>query len=334
MPGTRAPQPGGHLGPVLGGRGGELLAQQRGRGAPRAAARSPGRPARRCRRRAGRGHAGRRPRWPPARAARTGHATAAATPMSPRKSEITTTRPRRRGGRRSCSSSAGQITAGALGARGDLGDLADHAAGVREPAAGRDRGRLSRRSTTSAPIRLPPPRGQVRDRGHRGDGQVALLARRRCRSRGSRDRSITIHVSSSRSATVSRMCGIGRAGGDRPVHPAHVVAGLVGRAPRPARSPAPAPGRGGCPAAARRGGAARRAPACAARPPSRSPRRTGGAQRRALAASPVLTPAGLTAYRPADTGGCCGRADTCGNGTVCSTRVMMWSIGTPSASAS
>ena len=230
-------------------------------------------------------------------------------------------------------------------------------------AAGRPRAgiRVDRRSpvATTAPIRLPPPRGQVADRGQPRRPPGRASRSRRCRSRGWAERSTTSQVSSSRSATVCRTCGVGGAGGDRPVHPPDVVAGLV--RPRLARlgARARAPGRGGCPAAARRAARARSAPARAARPrPGRraararsvrgargTGRRLGGAGRpRAPSWRPgwAAPPGGAVAVTrlirrravrriDAPAGGgvaglaaaACWRGATCGSGTVCSTRPMM-----------
>ena len=147
---------------------------------------------------------------------------------SPRKSEITTASPRRRGGRRSCSTAAARSPRVPLGRARRLRDPAEQPARVREPAAGGDAAPSARPVATSAPIRLPPPRGQVGDGGQRGDRRGRASRTTAVPKSRLGDRSITTQVSSSRSATVWRTCGCGGAGGDRPVHPAHVVAGLVG----------------------------------------------------------------------------------------------------------
>ena len=100
----------------------------------------------------------------------------------------------------------GEVAAHPLGRARCLGDLADQAAGVREPAAGRDAdGLLPGRDDRADPV--PAAAGQVRDRGGRGDDEVALLARGGAEVEARRTGRSTSQVSSSRSATVSRMCG-------------------------------------------------------------------------------------------------------------------------------
>ena len=228
-----------------------------------------------CRRRAAPARAGRAPRRRAGRAgpdsARSGRSQSA----SPRKSEITTASPRRRGGRRSCSSAAARSPRCRSAARGVAATRAQQVRGRAPGRRGPGSASVCSPVATTAPIRLPPPRGQVRDRGQ---------PRRRTRSRFSQPA-----VPKSRLARqVDHHPGLqlavgdglpdvrlGGAGGDRPVHPPDVVAGVVRPAPPPARCPGRAPGRGGCPAAARPAGAGRSAPACADAASSRRRPRIG-----------------------------------------------------------
>ena len=116
--------------------------------------------------------------------ARTAPAAAVPSSSGPMKSEITTASPRRRGGRRSCSSADRPGRRGRpapdRGRRGQR--AAAGAAGAARPPAGRDPGAGRAPVPTTAPIRLPPPRVRWPTRGGRGDHQVPLLAAGRCRS--------------------------------------------------------------------------------------------------------------------------------------------------------
>jgi hypothetical protein len=71
----------------------------------------------------------------------------------------------------------GQVAAGAAGRAGGAGDPAQHPACVRQAAAGRDAfGVFSGGHDRADPVAAAP--GQVRDRGQRRDGEIALLAGR------------------------------------------------------------------------------------------------------------------------------------------------------------
>ncbi len=228
----------------------------------------------------------------------------------------------------------GQVAPGALGGARGLGDAADQAAGVGEPApCGHADQRVAGRHQGADPVAAAP--GEVGDGGRGGDGQVALLAH------GGAEVEARRQVDGQPRLQLAVGDGLadvrhGRAGGDRPVHPAHVVTGLVGAGLAGFRTRSgdqsqvvaleqpvePAAhfefegAQGGLHAAAVHH---RRRPVRA---------RAGFSGAHGLPAIPAC--AGATGW---PVGGC-GRADTWGSGTVWSTRVMMWSSGTPSASAS
>jgi hypothetical protein len=221
-----------------------------------------------------------------------------------------------------------QVAPDTLRRAGGLGDLADQATGVREPTAGRDAGDLlaggdDRADTVAAAT------GEVHDRGDRGHHEVTLLARggAEVQARGQVDHDPGLELAVGDGLADVRH---GRARGDGPVHAAHVVTRLVGA---------------GLPRFGT--GAGHQAEVVALQEPVEP-----AAHVQLEQPHPVLHPIPLKDRRrpgrplllathlPATpTGGGwtppdCGRAETCGNGTVCSTREMMWSIGTPSASAS
>ena len=194
-----------------------------------------------CRRRAAPGRAGRAPRRRAARAApdsaRSGRSQ---LELGPRKSEITTARPRRRGGRRSCSSATARsprVPTGARGVRGEPRSSMPRRARS-PPRAGTRRSARAGGDHRADPVAAAA--GQV------GDGRGAATTRSRFsqpvvpKSRQA-DRS-TPARSPAPGRPPSAACAAGRPGGDRPVHPAHVVAGLVepglpGSVPGPGTSP-------------------------------------------------------------------------------------------------
>ena len=161
---------------------------------------------------------------------------------------------------------------------------------------------------------------EVRDGGERGDGEVALLARGGAEVEAGRevDEHPRLQLAVGDGLAHVRLGG---AGGDRPVDAPHVVAGLVGA------------GLAGL------GARAGDEPEVVAlqQPVQPDPHRQLERLERGL--QPSLPQRRRRGVHRALIGavaaaGACGRAVTCGNGTVASTREMMWSIGTWSATAS
>ena len=155
---------------------------------------------------------------------------------SPRKSETTTASPRRRGGRRSASTAAARSPRVPTGARGVRATRRSMPRACSTPP------RAGIRTVCSPgadhhPDPVAAPRRQVRDGRQRGDGEVALLAGGRAEVQAGRQ----VHDHPGLQLPVRhRLPHVrqGRAGGDGPVHPAHVVAGLVDpRLPRLAARP-------------------------------------------------------------------------------------------------
>ena len=186
-------------------------------------------------------------RWPARRSGRS-HSPAA------RKSETTTTRPRRRvaaaealerrprgrtrrGGR--------PRPRGGPGAAGPCRLL-------RPPRAGSVDGLLALEHDGADAVAACA--GEEADGRRWRPGRGRASRSRRCRSRGWPRGRPGSSVSSSRSAIDSRTCGSMRAGGDVPVDAADVVARLRRRGSRRARCRGPGRGRGSRPGACRRGG--------------------------------------------------------------------------------
>ena len=162
---------------------------------------------------------------------------------------------------------------------------------------------------------------EVRDGGERGDGEVALLAGGGAEVEAGRQ----VHHHPRLQLAVGHGLAhvrLGGAGGDRPVHAPHVVAGLVGAG------------------LARLGARAGDEPEVVAlqqpvQPdPHRQLERLERGLQPALRAATAARCSSGAAWRRCRRGRACGRAVTCGNGTVASTREMMWSTGTSSATAS
>ena len=221
----------------------------------------------------------------------------------------------------------GEVAAGAARARAAP---ARPGAAARARAPGRrGRGGAPVRSpvATTAPIRLPPPPVRWATAASaaiaRSRFSHAAVPKSRLGDRSTSDPRLQLPVGDGLPHVRH-----GGAGGDRPVHPPHVVAGLVG--PRLARLGARAGHQAEVVALQQpvEPDPHRQLERLAARPPAVRRAADGGAvvDRGAHGDAPPGAPPGPAA--PA-----AGRV-TCGSGTVGSTRATMWSTGTSSASAS